>query len=528
VAFVSGAELGPEGPMEAASVEMNLSGTGRNFLWSTLPNFVTMLGSVFLLSYSIRRLGRVEYGAVITIGAATSILLLFSGALRYAVVRAGATPGSTLTADVLADGDEAAAIRAAHALFVFAAAVLVITGAAFGWLVPVDLGLHGPEALKVYVAAIISVTGAAVSLAVTAYVGVLTSQEQYGVVARIGLIGFATQAALTLLLAGPLHVIGLALASLASAVVASAVTYRRGRKRAPWLSLWPHRVRRAVVGPVLRYAAGLAILAATSTISSSSDAFVIGAVRGGGAVTIFRVGSAFPVSLVGLLYLSFGVLFPRIVRTANPQVQEEGVAWMGRVAGWSSGAIFACLCLAGQDLVRLLLGRSDLQATHVLWICAAALCVDVSYHGVVQVIFARGQAGFLAKYTGIELTVNLSATIVGVELYGPVGSALALAITIVVTDLIGFPFIMRGRWSRPAARFVWKNGVLQSIAGGAITLGLGFLPILRTYGLLIHGVIIGIDLFICLALGFVILGRPGRSRLLSLVRPSSFSINSTM
>src|SRR5271154_2838151 len=115
---------------------MNLSGTGRNFLWSTVPAFVTMLGSIFLLSYSIRRLGRVEYGAAVTIGAAMSILLLFSGALRYAVVRSGATPGSTLTADVLADGDQAAAIRAAHTLFVFGAVGLVIMGAALGWLVP--------------------------------------------------------------------------------------------------------------------------------------------------------------------------------------------------------------------------------------------------------------------------------------------------------------------------------------------------------------------------------------------------------
>ena len=104
-------------------------------------------------------------------------------------------------------------------MFVFAAATLVITGAAFGWLIPVDLGLHGSEALKVYVAGIISVTGAALNLAATAYGGVLTSQEQYGVVARIGLLGFATQAALTLLLAGPLHVIGLALASLGGTVV---------------------------------------------------------------------------------------------------------------------------------------------------------------------------------------------------------------------------------------------------------------------------------------------------------------------
>jgi len=413
-------------------------------------------------------------------------------------------------------------------LFVFAAVGLVVTGAAFGWLVPLDLGLHGPEALKVYVAGVISVAGAALNLAVTSYGGVLTSAEKFGALARIGLIGFAAQAVVTLLLAGPLRVIGLALASFASAVVVSTATYRRGRRQAPWLSLWPSRLRRAVLGPVVRYAAGLAILSATSTICSSSDAFVIGAFRGGGAVTIFRVGSAAPVSLVGILFLSFGVLFPRIVRSGDPAVQEEGVGWMGRVVGWSSGSLFACLGLGGPDLVRLLLGRPDMQATHVLWICAAALCVDTSYHGVVQVLFARGKAGLMVKYTWIELVVNLSVTIVGVDLYGAVGSALALAATIVVTDFILFPFIMRHQWGQPAARFVWKNGVLQSFASATITVGLGLYPILETRGLVIHALIAGIDLLLCLAFGLAIIGRRGRSRAMSLARrnPVSFNVSS--
>jgi hypothetical protein len=139
VAVVSRTESGPETPVEAASAEMNLSGAGRNFLWSTVPNFVTMFGSVFLLSWSVRRLGRVEYGAAVTIGAAMSILLLFSGALRYAVVRSAATPGSSLSADVLADGDQAAAIRAAHALFVLAPAWSSRARRSAGWF-PSTLG----------------------------------------------------------------------------------------------------------------------------------------------------------------------------------------------------------------------------------------------------------------------------------------------------------------------------------------------------------------------------------------------------
>ena len=67
-----------------------------------------------------------------------------------------------------------------------------------------------------------------------------------------------------------------------------------------------------------------------------------------------------------------------------------------------------------------------------------------------------------------------------------------------------------------------KRGVLQSLAAAALALGLGSLPIMRTHGLWVHGVLVGTDLFVCLALGFAILGRAGRSRALSLLKRRSF------
>ena len=251
--------------------------------------------------------------------------------------------------------------------------------------------------------------------------------------------------------------------------------------------------------------------------------FLLGCVRhrcgqGAAGVTVFRVGSIVLVSLTALLYLSFGVLFPRIVRSVDSNAQEQGVGWVGKVVGWSSGVAFICLALLGPDLVRLLGGREDRQATYVLWICSAALCVDVSFHGVVQVIFARGEQGFLAKYTWIELIVNLTATVAGVELFGPVGSAWALAVTILVTDVIGFPIIMRGRWGTPAGRFVWSNGVLQSMAAAAVGLGLAVLPVLHTSGVVVHVVIVAIDALVCLALGLTVAGSSGRVRVMSLLR----------
>lgn len=499
--------------------EFDLSGVGRNWIWSTLPTLVSMAVNIFLLAFSIRKLGSTQYGAVVTIGAATGLLTLFSGALRYGVTRFGAGAEDVRNQGAVASADTSArdAITASHSIFIAGAATLVLAAAGLGWLVPVDLHFHGTLALETYIATIMFVAAAAMSVAVSAYAGVLGSRERFATLAKIAMASIALQAILTVLLAGPYRIIGLALTALLSALARALVYYLLGRKQMPWLLLRPRRPQRSVLAAVLRYAGGLVVLSATSTISSSSDAFVIGALRGSAAVTVFRIGITAPSSIVGLLYSTFSVAFPRLVRSGTGLQQEDAVGWLGRVVGWITGSAFAGLCLLGAGLVRLLLGRSSAQATEVLWICAAALAVDVSYHGVVQVIFARGEQGSLAKYSWIELTFNLAATYVLVRLYGPVGSAWTLAATIVVTDIVGFPIIMRGRWGSPPGRFVLTHGVLQSVAAAALTLGLGIVPMLVVKGLAPDIALVAAIEVVVLTSGYLLLGPPERKRLAALV-----------
>jgi O-antigen/teichoic acid export membrane protein len=492
---------------------MDLGGAGHNFLWTAVAAVLTMAGGIFLLSFSIRRVGRIEYGAIVTISSATSILTVFFFGLRYAVMRSGAK--SSLLGRSVAESSDAEAIQATHILFLFGALGLALIGAVFGWLIPLDLGVHGSTALQIYFATVIAFSGSALLLAVTSFSGILASQEMFALLAKIGIAGFACQVLLTIMLAKPLHVVGLAIAIFGSSLLQAMAFFYFGRRRASWLRMKPRWPKSTVIFPILRYASGIALLSATSTICAASDAFVLGAFGGGGFVTVFRVGSVAPLSLVTVVALSYGVLFPRLVRTADQDVQEEGIGWLGRIIGWGSGAAFGCLCLVGADLVRIFYGRSDSQSLHVMWICAAALCLDASYHGVVQVVFARGQQSLMAKYTWIELILNLTVTVIGVKLYGPLGSALALAITVVVTDIIGFPIIMRGRWGSPAGRFVLLHGVLQSIAGGAIVVAIGVIPVISTTGLLSHAAFAIAGLIVSIAIGFVMLGKVGRSRTLS-------------
>lgn len=501
---------------------MDLTGAGRHYLWAILPTIASLLAAIFVLSYSVRKLGPRDYGAVVTIISAVTILTLFSGAIRYAVVRAGAKFDVGASARSRTEiTEQRSSIRAAHALFVAAAGAILALALALGWLIPLDLHLHGDLAVQTYIATVIFVGSSSFGFAFTAYAGVLTGTEEFGRLAQISLGGLAIQVAGTVLLVGPMRIVGIAIASLIATVVQQLAIYAIGRRRVPWLKLVPRRPKRSVAATVLRYAAGLAVLSATSTICAASDAFIIGDLRGGAAVTVFRIGSTAPTTLTPILFSSFGVLFPRLARTESASDQEHAIGWLGNIVGWLSGALFAGLCLLAADLVRLLLGHANAQADEVLWISAAALTIDVSYHGVVQVIFARGQQGLLAKYSWVELVFNLAATYVFVRLEGPVGSAWALAGTIVVTDIIGFPWIMRGRWGSPAGRFVLTHGVVASAVAAGLTLLVGIPAVLATHGFGLHVAIVGGDLALVYGAGILLLSRSSRERLRRLVRPSA-------
>jgi O-antigen/teichoic acid export membrane protein len=195
---------------------------------------------------------------------------------------------------------------------------------------------------------------------------------------------------------------------------------------------------------------------------------------------------------------------------------------MGSTVGWLTGATFAALALVGPDVVRLFLGRTSGTGDAVLWICSGALCLDAAYHGVVQILAARGEQRVIARYFWLELIINLLATFVGVDLFGPVGSALALALTTAVMDLVVFPVVMRGRWGSPAGRFVLRRGVLHSAVGAGLVLVIGTLPVVETNGLLAH-LIIAVSAFaLAGAGGMALMGRGGRTRLAGLItRPGT-------
>ena len=237
----------------AASPTMDLSGTGKSFMWFSIPTVITMLGQVFLVAFSVRTIGSTEYGGVVTIVSAVAVLTLASGALRYAVVRTGAGKVRATTNGTENALDSIDSILAAHSVFAISAVALVIIGAALGWVIPLDVGARGTEASRLYVSAVLFACSSAILFAVGAYSGVLTSKEKFGTVARVSLIGFGVQAGMTILLANSLLSIGLGLAALGGALTQAGLLIHHAKRLAPWLRVLPVKPAWPTLAPVLRY-----------------------------------------------------------------------------------------------------------------------------------------------------------------------------------------------------------------------------------------------------------------------------------
>ena len=143
---------------------------------------------------------------------------------------------------------------------------------------------------------------------------------------------------------------------------------------------------------------------------------------------------------------------------------------------------------------------------------------NVPVHGLNLLLIARGRQNVFIWLVGVEASANLALTIVFAVVIGPIGAAYATLVTIVVSNVIVFPHLVRHEVSSGAARRTVLEALAATAVGGA-SAALAASPALElsTYwSRLLVGLALGGG-FSC-ALGLVLLRQRGRSILASMLR----------
>jgi O-antigen/teichoic acid export membrane protein len=511
---VTDQDLGAPGAPAAADpvAGVRLRGAGRSFLWTLASQAAGLVGNFFILGYNVRVLGTREFGALGLILAASSLFGVVAIALNMTAVRAGATASSRL------DHEALSSLRAAHALYLGLAVLTVAASVGLAAILPHVISAGGPLATRIQVTTVLVGLGAAVGFAGAIPTSLVAADERFDVLARLALLGLLIRVVGTIALTSHLRLMAAGVVTLTTALLQLAIIVPLARRRHPEFGLRPRRTTRAALRRVIRYTAGLALLNTTSTIISSSDAFVIGGLLGPAAIARYRVGASTPLAAAGVLFGGYGVIFPALAKSADERSQVEAVAFLTRVVSWCAGAIYAGIAMLAPELVQCILGHTDLLAEQVLVCFSCGLAIDTCFHGIVLQMFVRGNQQAFVKWSPVELVLNLALTVALIVSFGPVGAALAAVVTYVAMDIALFPLVMRGHWPQPAGRFAWRHGLLPCIAAGAVTCAMALVVRALSTGLWTRLSVIAVVIIATMVAGLAVLTPASRARVFELAQ----------
>jgi len=506
----------PTVPEEGLQPEaLQVTGLGRNAAWLYLNAGTSALGGLYLLSFSFRHLGASTYGLYALAATILGVFGTIDFGLRLLVIRATARDSVSFTDDERrrARSD----VEAAHTTYaIWGLAVLVGTGI-LTILVTLShdrlvAGKHMP--LMVLLVGL----SVALNLGTASFTGIPAGRRQFHVPAIGGLAGTGVEIAVVVITINHLHLVALGAGVLASVLVSQGYCAWWIRRHEPWFHYLPRRIGWVDVRRVATFSAPLLVLSVAGQVVSATDLIVVGAVATAAAVGLYRAGSVVPSQATALLFTGYDTVYPHLAGTNDTDGQEIATRFLTRVAAFVAGAIFATVIVLRVDVLIVVTGHASALGQSVLIVFCCIWLANVPVHGLCLLLIARGRQTILVWLVATEASANLVLTVVFAVVIGPIGAAYATLLTIVLSNVIILPHLVRHEFSEGAARRTSLEALVAIAVGGAIA-ALATSPALELaagWSRLLVGLALG-GAFSC-AFGMLLLGQRGRSILATMLR----------
>jgi O-antigen/teichoic acid export membrane protein len=475
----------------------------------------SVLGGLYLLAFSFRHLGASTYGIYALVATVLGVFGTVDFGLRLLVIRATARDSASFQEDerhrARNDVEAAHTTYVAWGLAVFAATCIVTLVVAFGRYRSIA-GRHVP--LLVFLVGL----SVALNLASSSFAGIPAGRRQFHVPAIGGLAGTAVEIAIVVATINSLHLVALGAGLLASVVVCQGYCGWWTRRHERWFRTLPRRIGWVDIRRVASFSAPLLVLSVSGQVISATDLVVVGAVATAAAVGLYRAGSIVPSQAITLLFTGYDTVFPHLAGTRDSDGQESATRFLTRVAAFISGAMFATVIVLRVDVIAVVTGRASHLGETVLVVFCCVWLANVPVHGLSLLLIARGRQKRFVWLVATEAAANLALTVVFAIVIGPIGAAYATLVTIVVSNVVIFPYLVREEFSTGAARQTVLEALGSIIVGGAIA-ALASAPALQlgaTWSRLLVGVALGGG--VSFALGLLLLRHGGRSILATMIR----------
>jgi O-antigen/teichoic acid export membrane protein len=489
---------------------------GRGIAWRYACQGVSAAGGLFLVGFAFRKLGATTYGAYALVVTVLGLLGTVDYGFNMSVVRAAARDNPSFPVQETAQARRDVQV-ASSAYGVMGAIALLISVVSIPVLVAVKpRSVGNTYALPLTVGLVGLSVG--LSLATSAYTGLPTGRQQFHVPAIAGILGVIANIAVVVPTLGMLGLPSLGLGLLANALVSATFPAIWLKMREPWFHLLPGRARWTEVRRVGSFAIPLLVISVYGQVIAATDLVVVGAVATAAAVAFYKVGNLAPGQTVSWLFNGYDTIFPSLAGTQDQGGQEEATLFLTRVASYVAGSSFCAMVLLRADVVTVLVGSQSTLAEEVLMVFCGVWIINIPVHGLMLLLIARGRQGVFIPLVAAEAIANLALTVVFALVIGPIGAALATLVTIVVTNVIVLPILVRKEIASMTSWRIAGNGFACGGIGGAVAaaatlpvlvLGVGWARLAA--GLSVAGAA-------SILVGLVLLGRSGRETLLTMFK----------
>ena len=504
-----------EGPQSEA---LQVSGLGRNTAWLYLNAAASALGGLYVLGFSFRHLGASDYGLYALVVTVLAVFGSVDFGMKLFVIRATARDSQTFAENERLQAQRDVA-SAHNAYAVWGLVVLAATG--IGMFIVVTSHNRSLAGREVPLLVLFVGLSVALNLGTASFAGIAAGRSQFQVPAIGGLAGTVVKIVVVVTTIGYLNLVALGAGFLAGVLVSQGYCGWWVRRHEPWFHPLPRPASWAEIRRVASFAAPLLVVSVAGQVISATDLIVVGGVATVAAAGLYRAGSIVPSQVTTLIFTGYDTVYPHLAGTTDLDGEENATRFLTRVAAFVAGAMFATVIVLRVDVVMVVTGHPSALAESVLVVFCCIWLANVPIHGLSLLLIARGRQNVFVWLVGVEAVANLALSIVFALVIGPIGVAYATLVTIVVSNVIVFPMIVRHDLSNGAA---WRTVLeaLVAIAAGSVIAVLSTSPVLQLsagWGRLLFGGILGGG-FSC-ALGLVLLRRRGRSVLASMLRGPS-------
>lgn len=417
----------------------------RNITSSWASILVGIAFAFVLAPLTVRALGDLYYGVWTLLMQLTGYLWLFDFGVRESVVK--------YVAQYHAVDDRVQVNRSVNT------AVSIYSLVSLGTLVlSAVLALTLPYAFNIPVEATSTAQLTALLVGATVaqyfvfnvFIGIVGGLQKFYILARIGMLFTVVRGLLTyVLLSAGFGIVTLALLQFVLALIQNLYTYHVARTLLPYLSLrlaWPHREEAA---RLLNYGKYVLIANVGDKIVFATDSVIVGAFLPISALTYYAIGGSL-IEQFRSFVMSMATVVNPLSSSLEARREEQSLALVVTTGARAAILLGLPICigffLLGKQFITLWMGAEYAEpAGQILVVLAAGHLLGLPYYTISGVLYGLGRHHVVAYSRIFEGVVNLTLSVVLVQIYGLVGVAVGTVIPHVIVVVGIMPRILT-RW----------------------------------------------------------------------------------